>query len=59
MIQLQETQKAALDAASIGAWVGALAGWLPALAAALSRVDDDSHLRDSHSAVVAVALWRG
>lgn len=38
MNQLQETEKHLLDAAAIGAWLGALAGWLPAIAAALSIV---------------------
>ena len=38
MQHLQETEKHLLDAAAIGAWIGALAGWLPAIAAALSIV---------------------
>ena len=36
MQHLQETEKHLLDAAAIGAWIGALAGWLPAVAAGLS-----------------------
>jgi TctA family transporter len=38
MNQLQEAEKHLLDAAAIGAWIGALAGWLPVIAAALSIV---------------------
>lgn len=38
MSNLHEAEKAALDAVAIGAWIGALAGWLPAIAAALSIV---------------------
>lgn len=38
MQHLQETEKHILDIAAIGAWIGALAGWLPAIAAALSIV---------------------
>lgn len=38
MSQLHEADKIAIDIAAISAWIGALAGWLPSIAAALSIV---------------------